>query len=235
MSEVLEEIKSRGYWRVAIHPGTFTEKRVANISDLYPILQKTSVQLRGWGFPHLDSKENVQIDSDWIGQESKWHQYLEFWRFYQSGQFIVFLGFDEDWRDNSEVWPAPKGWEPGLTLSAENTIFQLAEIFEFAARLALTEAGDELMHVEILVNGLGGRALRVNPEKRMSLPLKMKASIKELPYKVDVSRTQLITEPRDLALKPALELFRHFGWDPSLEILRDVQGELFRRGSQVVG
>ena len=90
------------------------------------------------------------------------------------------------------------------------------------------------MHVEILVNGLGGRALQVNPETRMPLPLSMKASIKELPYNVDLSRTQLITEQRDLALKPALELFRRFGWDPSLELLRDIQGGLFCQGSHVV-
>ena len=231
MSEVLEKIKSRGYWRVVIRPGTFTEKRVANISDLYPILQKTSVQLRGWDFPHLDPKENIQIDSDWIGQESKRHQYLEVWRFFQSGQFIVFLGFDEDWRDNSELWPAPKGWEPGLTLSAENTIFQLAEIFKFAARLSFTDAGDDMMRVGITLAGLQGRSLGLESPRRT---LKGKtASIQELPYKIDLARLQLVGEPMELALAPAIELFRRFGWEPSMEILRDMQGNLLRRGSTV--
>ena len=233
MSEVLEKIKSRGYWRVVIHPGTFTEKRVANISDLYPILQKTSVQLRGWDFPHLDSKETVQIDSDWIGQEIVWSYHLELWRFYQSGQFVHISALAEDWLDESKDAATAKVWNPGHSLSVERTVFRFTEIFELASRLALTEAGDDQMHVEILVSGLGGRGLRVSPETRMPLPLRMKASIKELPYKVDLSRTQLITEPRDLALKPALELFQRFGWDPSLEILRDIQGELFRQGSHV--
>ena len=233
MSELLEKIKSRGYWRVVIHPGTFTEQRVANISDLYPILQKTSVQLRGWDFPHLNSKENVQKDSDWIGQESKWHQYLELWRFYQSGQFIVFLGFDEDWRDNSELWPAPDGWEPGLTLSAVNTIFQLAEIFEFAARLSFTDAGDDMMHVGITLAGLQGRSLGLG-SPRSHFKGKT-ASIQELPYHIDLPRLHLMGEPMELALAPATELFKRFGWEPSLEILRDMQENLLRSGSTVTG
>ena len=82
MSELLDNLRSRGYWRVVIRPGTFIEQRVSNISALYPILQKISVQLRGWGFPHLDSRDQPHIDTDWIGQESEWERYLEVWRFY---------------------------------------------------------------------------------------------------------------------------------------------------------
>jgi hypothetical protein len=141
----------------------------------------------------------------------------------------------EDWIDESSDSAKEKIWKPGHLLSVERTVFRFTEIFELASRLALSEAGDELMHIEIAFSGLNGRALRVNPETRMPFPTSMKASIRELPYKVDLSRTQLITESRDLALKPALELFRHFGWDPSLEILRDIQAELFHRGSKAAG
>ena len=231
MSELLEKIRSRGYRRVVIRPGNFVEKRVSNISALYALLQKSSVQLRGWDFPHLDTQNELHIDIDWIGQVVDWSYHIELWRFYQSGQFVHISALAEDWLGES----THTVWNPGHLLSVERTVFRFTEIFELASRLALTEAGDELMHVEILVNGLGGRALRVNPETRMPFPISMKASIKELPYKVDLSRIQLITAPRDLALRPALELFRHFGWDPSLEILRDIQGELFRQGSQAAG
>ena len=228
MSELLEKIRSRGYRRAIIRPGNFVERRVSNISALYPLLQKISVQLRGWDFPHLDTPNELHIDLDRIEQEVDRSYHIELWRFYQSGQFVHISALAEDWFDESNNSGAARTFKPSDLLSVERTVFRFTEIFEFASRLALTEAGDEQMHVEILVNGLGGRVLRVNPEKRAPLPLSMKASIKELPYKVDLSRAQLITEPRDLALKPALELFRRFGWDPSLEILRDIQGELFR-------
>ena len=235
MSELLEKIRSLGYWRVVIRPGSFNENRISNLSALYPLLQKISVQLHGWDFPHLDSRTPPITDADWVGQEIDWLHHIELWRFYQSGQFVHISALAEDWVDESIDSVAAKDWDPIHSLSVERTVFRLTEIFELASRLALTEAGDEQMHVEILVKGLGGRVLRVNSETRVPFPLSMKASVKELPYKVDLSLTQLITAPRDLALKPALELFRRFGWDPSLEILRDIQGELFRQGSQAVG
>jgi hypothetical protein len=233
MSELLEKIRSRGYWKVAIHPATFVEKRVSDIAALYPILEKTSVQLRRWGFPHLDTwqQRQPQFGVDWIGQEILWHQFLEIWRFYQSGQFVAYLGMDEDWRDQSGLWRAPEGWEPGAFLSVLDAMFHFTEIFEFAARLSRTQAGDQQMHLEIVVSGLKHRALWFDPSKIMPSGVEMKATIEELPYKVDLPQLQLFTEPRELALKPARELFQHFGWEPSLDLLRDIQDELLRRRS----
>ena len=233
MSELLERIKSRGHWHVVIRPGTFSETRIANISSLYPILQKTSVQLRGWDFPHLDTHNPPQIDVDWIGQEPEWEEYLELWRFYQSGQFVVFRGMDEDWLDRSVWRKSPEGWKPGQTLSVEEVILQLAEIFEFAARLSFTDAGDDVMRLGITIAGLDGRSLRVGSDR--SMPKGYIASMDELPYQIDLTRLQLVAESRELSLKPAIELFRRFGWDPSLEVLRDIQEKYLRRGSTVTG
>ena len=234
MNELLEKIRSRGYWKVIIRPGTFVANRVPNISDLYPILESRSVQLRGWDFPYLDSKTPVRKGQDWIEQASKWEEYLEFWRFYQSGQFVDFVALDEDWREQSTISAIPKDWKPGKFLDIEDTAFQLTEFFEFASRLALTEAGDEQMHLEITISGLKGRTIRFEPG-RVPFRQQKTASISELPYKVDLSRLQLITEARELALKPAVELFKCFGWNPSLEILKDMQDELLHRRSGVAG
>ena len=97
MSKILENIRSHGYWRVVIRPGNYVEKRVSNFSALYPLLQKISVQLRGWDFPHLDRHNDLDEDLDWIGQEINWSYYIELWRFYQSGQFVHMSALAEDW------------------------------------------------------------------------------------------------------------------------------------------
>jgi hypothetical protein len=236
MSELLENIRSRGHWRVVIRPGTFDEKRISNISNLYHILEKTSVQLRGWDFPHLDTRTERHTDVDWIGQEINWENHLELWRFYQSGQFVHFSGMDEDWRDQSGIWPPYEGWKPGALLYVEDILFQFTEIFEFAARLAMTEAGDDQMHLGIDLRVLKGRGLKFEVRRAGSLYRRiLKADIEEMPYKVDLPRIQLVTEPSELALKPAVELFRRFGWDPSLDVIRDMQSELLRRGSLLAG
>ena len=90
------------------------------------------------------------------------------------------------------------------------------------------------MHLEIDVRGLKGRKLELDMLRRWPLKSRKPPERDDLPYQTDLSTIQLISESKELALKPAIELFRRFGWDPSLEILRDIQGELFRQGSHVV-
>lgn len=216
---------------MVIRPGTFLETRIANISSLFPILQRTSVQLRGWDFPHLDRHNPLQIDVDWIGQESEREEHLELWRFYQSGQFVIFRGMDEDWIDPAKLKTTPAGWKPGQALSVEEVVLQFAEIFEFAARMSFTDAGDDVMRLAITIAGLNERPLHV--EYSRWLREGYTASIEELPYQIDLTRLQLVAEPRDLSLTPAIELFRRFGWDPSREVLRDIQEKFLRRGSAV--
>lgn len=228
MNNVLEKIKSRGYWKVIIRPATYIKDRITPINALFPILAKTSVQLLGWDFPHLDRQNIPHIDLEYISQEIDWNHEVEIWRFYQSGQFIHFAGINTDWRDQSELWPPSKDWELGKSLGICNTVYRYTEIFEFASRLALTAAGDNQMKIDVTLNGLEGRRLVVDHPRRGTLSLNYTASLKEFPYGVTLAREELIAEPRKYALEPSLEFFRRFGWEPSLEVLRDIQGELRR-------
>lgn len=220
---LLEKIKSRGHWRVVIRPGRFVDKRVQEISALYRIIQRTSVELRGWDFPHVDPHTEPHIDVDWVGQESEWEQYLETWRFYQSGQFVDLAGIPEDWRDQSRLWPADQGWKYGALLGIGDALFRFTEIFEFAARIALTEAGDALIRIEVTISGLAGRKLWVDLHNRWPMFRKYEASLQDLPYTLELSRDELVAQPRELALKPAIELFARFGWIPNVAALRDIQ------------
>jgi hypothetical protein len=225
---LVEKIKSRGYWRVMIRPGRFVEKRIGEISTLFPIIQKASVEFRGWDFPHVDTRTNPRIDVDWVGQQFEWEQYLEIWRFYQSGQFVDVVGIPSDWRDQSKLWPADEGWSPGSLLGIGEVLFRFIEIFEFAARLSLTEAGDESITIQIIVGGLAGRKLFVDIPNRWPMFKEYKASLSEFPYTIELSRTELVAQPRELSLKPTAELFARFGWIPDAAALRDIQKSLWK-------
>jgi hypothetical protein len=226
MSEFLKKIQGRGYWHVVIRPGTFVEKRVQNISHLIPILEKTRVSLRGWDFPHVDDRTDLLIGLDYVERSFEWERFLEVLRFYQSGQFVHISGVTEDWISQSSWANPPEDWKPGKVLNVVDTVFHFTEIFEFAARLAMTEAGDEQMHIEIKLGNLQGRKLWINSEKRMGFRWDKKASIPEFPYSLDIPRTKLLSQPKDLALTPAIELFRRFNWEPDVENLRSMQAEL---------
>ena len=115
-SGLLDLIKSRGHWRVEIRPTRFVPNRVERIAELYPLVERLSVRFRGWDYPHMDSRNGPHIDKDWVGQEFAWAHYKEIWRLYQSGKFIHVFALSEDWRDESDVWPAPPGWNPVIDL-----------------------------------------------------------------------------------------------------------------------
>ncbi len=221
MSELLNKIKTRGHWRVLIRPNRFVENRIPVISDLYRILEKTSVRLRGWDFPHLDPSAQPHVDANWVGQEFEWDMYLEIWRFYQSGQFVHISGMPSDWRDQSGLSPVDQNWKPSAWLGIGDTLFTFQEVFELAARLALTAAGDEQMRVEVTASGLEGRALLVDSHRRLPMFREHRASIHELPYKIDIGQADLVADPREFALKAAVELFRRFNWEPSLQMLQE--------------
>ena len=129
MSKLLEKIRSRGHWRVIIWPSTFVENRVPHRSSLLPILQKTSVDFKGWRFPHIDSFRIPDDGSDWIGQEIDWALCFELWRFYQSGQFIFYSGMLSDWTKHTGTytglpsqWPSADGGKSHVLLTSRRQL-----------------------------------------------------------------------------------------------------------------
>lgn len=226
MSKLLNKIRSRGYWEVIIRPTSFIENRVPDISGLYSLVANRAVLLRGWGYPEVQEETRLLTDSDWVGQELEWEEYLEIWRLYQSGQFVHIFGMEEDWRDQSTVWAnaAPK---PGEILGLGNALFTYTEIFEFAARLSLTDASDQTMHIAITVNGLRGRSLV--DQRPGAWPLHcVPANLDSHPFKKDVPQAELIANAWELALEPASELFHRFEVDFSKGTLRALQAKLRR-------
>lgn len=228
---LLGRIRQRGFWRVVIRSGHFERLRIPDKTSLYPLLRGRAVRLRGWGYPQVEANPDHRIGQDWIDQESEWNYHLEYWRLYQSGQFIDFAGVKEDWRDRSSLSPLPDGWRPGHRLPITDTVYRFTEIFEFAARLALTDAYavDDRVYLEIALHGLEGRQLYADDSKRSLLFGLQPAAIAEYSRALDLSRIELAANAYEPALQAAAELFALFQWQPAPGVLRDIQAELLRR------
>ena len=214
MSELLDNIRSRGYWKIIIHPSEFVQDRVADISELYPILNRTSVHLRGWDFPHLSASMEPKRRNDSIEGHYVRKPFLEVWRFYQSGQFVDISSAPYDWEESSR----------GRIINVADCVYRLTEAFEFAARLSLTKAGGEFMHIEITHENLTGRGLDFKGTGNVGKGLTSRAD--DFFFEQDVSQIELLTEPLELALEPATNLFRQFGWEPHFDFLREIQSQL---------
>lgn len=225
------KIRSAGYWETVIRPVTHDAARVRPISKLFPIIQKSAVQIRGWDFPHVDTHNSPQILQDSIAQASSWEHNHEVWRFYQSGQFVSLRGMAYDWRDESGWWPPKKGegWERGAMLGMLDAFFTLVEIFEFAARLSNTEAGDSQMKIMITVGGLQGRTLYMDNPMRFSAFANHPAALPsfEVPP-VTILRDQLLADPVAPAVEAAVELFARFNKEIAPTLIRDWLRDLRR-------
>jgi len=224
---ILSKIRQRGYWRVVIRPASFEEKHIPEYSELFRIVERNSVRLRGWDYPHVDHKSEPGRGHDWVGQEFQWEDELEVWRLYQSGQFVHFFAMAGDWRDESSLWPPEQGWVWGRHMYYISTVYSFLEIFEFAARLALSPAGGITMHVEIELGNLKGR--RLIPETiHYPLAREYRVTLPNWEHVWEGAQTELIAKPRELAALATRDLFTQFGLDLGLDILKKLQGGIGR-------
>jgi hypothetical protein len=222
VTDLIEEIKSRGYWRVEIRPTHFIPDRLTEISTLFPLVERLSVRFRGWDYPHIDQRSAPHIDQDWVGQEFSWAHYREIWRLYQSAKFLHFFGLSEDWRDTSGVWPAPPDWRPGQTLYATSALQTYTEVYEFAARLSMAIPGDDAFYVSARLANLQGRSLSADQDT-LFFAHEYTAQIPQFEWARELDRGDLVANPRELAAEAARELLARFGWDVSVGFLRDRQ------------
>lgn len=224
MSKLLETIRERGYWKVVIRPSTFVEKRVLDKGTLAHIIEKNAVSYKGWNFPHLDDFRDADEGPDWIGQEIDWKPILELWRFYQSGQFVHYFGMVEAWDESlGRLLPQTDDESRPAELRVESALERFTEIFEFAARLSFTDAGDAAAWIEISVGNIDNCVLLALPQRNGSTVWFHRSKKPSKTIVKELSSTELVADRRELAVKSALDFFECFKWKPRPELLRDIQ------------
>src|ERR1700690_2753896 len=133
---LLEKIKSRGYWHIVIRPDAFINERIENLSACQELIQKYQIRYRGWYFPHFNDRDLIrgidfiEMNTDFVNLQ------MESWRFYQSGQLAFFCCLQEDWQKESRLTGHSWNIKPGEYLNIIDALYQLAEVYEFTARLA---------------------------------------------------------------------------------------------------
>lgn len=222
MSETLDKIRSRGYWRTLIRPTVYSAS-LLEYGRLESIVDRVAVQIRGWDFPHRSRSEQLARGANWIGQESEWAHHLDAWKFYSSGQFIIYQGNRYDWRGSD----APNGPSASPRLSVGDAVFTFTEVFELAARLATALPGSDPLSVSIGAFGLNGRVLLVDDPRRGDLFVDYRAS-DDFNQAFEIGRAELLADSRSLAVEAVRQLFLRFGWSADAAVLKDNQSELFR-------
>lgn len=227
------------HWRVNYRPSTYVANRLSGPSTCWEVLQKTAVHLRGWPFPYIPSRDSERDYGDtWVAAWSNFMGHVEYWRFYQSTQFL-YLGSvrevtEPEWTSKlrrTMYSHADSGADiesvPGF-LSLTNSIYNITEFFEFAARLAQAEVYTEPIAIDISIKGIRGFMLAADENKMWSGDYVARQP--ELRYENTLTPAELVASAAEHAIRCAVWLFERFGWiNPNVDAIRTHQQKLLTR------
>lgn len=231
MEEFVNKIKEKGYWRILIRPNHFNNVKVQDIKDLSRLIEQTEVRLRGWYYPHY-GRENRSVGKDYIQSFCDYTSHKEFWRFYQSSQFIHYRAIREDYEfDYSKRRPLSIN-EPSPTnkyLEILITLYTITEVLEFAARLANKDIYDDNIYISISLNDLYDRQLFFYDDGR-DLWGNYRSKENELEFEKTFNTKDFITNHNQFAVDAAYWFFQRFNWTACPKgLLKEEQNKLIER------
>jgi len=237
-SELIEKIKSKGYWRISFEPKSAETK--LQLKDCLDIVDKNSIHLRGWDYPHIPRRtgDDTAIETGenykqaWLDWNEMHHK--EFWRMYQSGQFIHYLALKEDWIQDlvqNNMWEREaKQIAEGGGLGITSTVYLLTEVYQFLSKLVSDGLYEKGIDISVSLNNTKNRGLFVDNFNRIPLSYQRKTNAPAIKYEQSYTKQEILTDPKELAFKAIVYIFERFSWDPpNVEVIKQDQENLLAR------
>jgi len=222
--ELLAEIKSRGYWRIEMHSTEYQDKRLPTRRAMQDLLNSTTVSLRGWPYPYFRAEE-ATYNGKWLeGQVSARWGNKEYWRLYDSGQWIHYLSLSGAWIPREELFqgrsPLP-AQRPGYLHVRGDVLFTLTAILRFAVGLAQGGVLNPTAFLSIQLHNTHDYIL-FESFKRVwfSIHEYVNPSNTPIEQQRSISVGQLSAVADQIALETAIKVFEVFGWVPSEDGIR---------------
>jgi hypothetical protein len=230
--DIVEKIKSHGYWRVVVRPTQFQKDLIPSLKECLRLIDESKVSLRGWDYPHIEQRgEGLINGDDWVESSTDWREYLEAWRFHQSGQFAHLFGCREDWLPRNEQEYFRRGASfTGPFLEPIWMVYRTTEIYEFAARLAAKGIFGHSMHVSVELHNMRDRPLLITNPRRGSLHGNYICHIDEIAFTKTIPVEALLAKSSEFALENIVYFFERFNWDRMpIEVIKNDQRQLLER------
>ncbi len=233
-SDILSLVKASPHWRVRIVPSIFEPTRIPDPPACWKIMESCAVSLRGWDYPHVDRTDR-QNGYEWVASWCDFMGHREYWRLFQSGQFVHLFSFWEDDDPNNlrralqKALVVPTGAQPTGCVDVIGMLYRFTEIYEFASRCAqkMALAGTVSISVEL-----------VNVKSRILTALEFSrgwcgyypAMETNLLHVNDVPAERLAGSAPELAIDETIWFFHRFQWnDPNPGVLQNDQSKLLSR------
>jgi len=221
MKKLIEKIMKKGYWKVVIRPQKFDMHRIADIESCVAVIKECQLQLRGWSYPHFDSKSGIAISgNDNIESYCDWEEggYFEYWRFYQSGQFVHYFSIREDYGIREDKIREIQHWhatDSTKFLSILSTLYSVTEIFLFAQNLMSKNILGESTDIIIEIGDVENRELFFWNSFSRELNRNYICKFREENLIINriVGKEELMSQAINLSLDACKEIFKKFGWE----------------------
>lgn len=218
----LTPILEHPHWRVNYRPHEYNAETLKTLNECQQLVSSTKLSLRGWDYPHINTRTNWEIGQNWVGSAVQFGNHLEYWRLYQSGQFIHYQAvrevLDADWHQkllgaarSHASWRTDIAWDkvPGF-FSLLNFLYTVTEIFEFAARIAQAGVYSGEISIDIGLRGVKGFVL--TPEIDRAWMDVRAASADKIEHVWNVHSRDLVAGSSEAALDACVWFFERFNW-----------------------
>lgn len=215
-----DQIGQRGYWRVHFRPRSSAD-RLSSLQEAEQAVTSSVVRLRGWPYPYAARQQGlgssaIERHSDYVLGWIDWDQHREFWRMYQSSQYINYRGLHEDWLDRVEIGP-PEPFDPdALELRVLGAIVQIVEFFAFLGRLRERGLYGDGVDVDIALKRAGPRSLRADESRQLPFMFDKITHAAEVRVQRALSGQEGM-EVGENSVDALLEFFDKFEWNPLRE------------------
>jgi hypothetical protein len=221
---IADRIKAAPHWRVLLRPEVLHNAKLAHVDRCREVVERSQVRLRGWAFPlvHPD-QENWELGTSWFGSSCDFMGHVQYWRFYQSTQFLFLAEIrehaDEKWtkelrqasRGHADAGIAFARGEPPGYISLINLVYTITEYFEFATRLCEAGVYDEGLSVHIELNAAVGFVL-TSDDPKWFFSSTMRVHSPAIAFHKTVEAPNLLQNSAALTVDAVCWFLERFGW-----------------------
>lgn len=210
--EILDKIKSKGYWEITIRPLKFANR--FSLLEAKSLLEKACVHYYGWTVPIVTSN-SAQC---FFGQnfvEGVFDNYgvIEVWRLYTSGQLVYYRGFIEDWQQGN--WytgfnSRRSGTPPTKVKGIAVTVNEVAMFYQLAKQLIETDKLGDQLRMSIILHDVEERTLATDNPMAV-LYEDYTCRIPKIKFVSNYSKRELANYS-ELALKTLTDIVTIFNW-----------------------
>ncbi|MBD2120808.1 helix-turn-helix domain-containing protein [Trichocoleus sp. FACHB-262] len=225
------------HWQIVVRPENYERELVPSLTNCSQLVERARVKLSGWSYPCLTFNSSLSArGSNWI---SSWVDLnlgrAEYWRIYQSGQFVHYLTFwsqsSEDLQEINQSVRRQSSYGmqesiPGY-VAIPDMIFNMTGMYEFAARLCESGIYRGAVTFQVKLVGIRGFVL-AQPRSWLGFSGFHQVTESSLEHLMSVSSIDLIANPREYAVNSVIWFVERFGWNhPPKTAFAQTQQQLF--------